>query len=156
MGIILYVILASPRALTVVVEDWSRPIAAESDVKDQPHIPEIVINNAALILLIGYRGCAPCAWVGVGSHDVIRNLASGPEPDVDVFEGPINGVDAAANVVEAVTKEERVLSVDVAAFVNGTELAGWEAVVGGVDWYGVAGIMVDAFDDVDLAVCGPA
>jgi len=41
-----------------------------------------------------------------------------------VFEGPINGVDAAANVVEAVTKEERVLSVNVAAFVNETGLAG--------------------------------
>lgn len=84
----------------------------------------MIINNAALILLIGYRGCAPCAWVGVDSRDVIRSLASGPEPDVDVFEGPINGVDTAANVVEAVTKKEGVLSVDVAAFINETGLAG--------------------------------
>jgi hypothetical protein len=73
----------------------------------------MIINNAALILLIGYRGCAPCPWVEVDSRDVIRSLASGPEPDINVFEGSINGVDVAVNVVEAVIKKERVLSVDV-------------------------------------------
>ncbi len=122
MGIVLYEIPASARALTVSVENrrLPRPIAAESDVKDQPHILDMIIHNAALILPIAFRGCAPCDWVGVDSHDVRWSLASGPEPDVDVFEGPINGVDAAANVVEAVTKEERVLSVNVAAFVTET------------------------------------
>jgi len=41
-----------------------------------------------------------------------------------VFEGSVNGIDAAANIVELVTEEERVLSDDVAAFVNETGLAG--------------------------------
>lgn len=124
---------------------------------------------------------APGAGVGrgPGRGDVGGEVLAGEEPDGDVLAGPVGGVDAAPDGVEAGAEVGGVGGEDAAALVfglrggvgvavGGVEVAGHGgaggtvvvAVVdgaagGGVEGHGIGGGAVDAFDDVDFAGLGP-
>ena len=83
-------------------------------------------------------------------------MALGPEPDVDVVGSPFGGVDASAGGIQAVAIGGGAAGGEAAALVGEAGFAGKGAALGGVHGHGVAGLEVDAFDDVDFAVGGPA
>ena len=120
--------------------------------------------------------CAPFARIGVRGRDVRRGGRVREEPNAYMCGGPLRGVDAAAVGVEAgaVGGGHGVVdrAADACGLAGGIEVAAWvdelrgggeeRGVVGdgaggaaGVQGHEVRMLAVDAFDDVDFAICGP-
>ena len=118
------------------------------------HVIEMAINRAPLTALEVCSGFPPSRRVRFRTGSISGSGALGPEPDVDVVGGPFGGVDAAAGVVEAVAVGPAA-AIDAAALVGKARVAGEGATVGGVHGHDIAGLVVDAFENVNFSVGGP-
>jgi hypothetical protein len=114
---------------------------------------------------------SPRARIRVPAGNIARDGRAREPPDTDRLACPLGRVHAAAGVIEPCTVRQRVVRVDAAAGVcglaGGADVAvacgqgaseagvGDGAAAGGVEGHVVAGLLVDAFDDVDFAVFGP-
>jgi len=132
------------------------PVAAEGGVEDELHVVEVFVDGAARAALESCSRGTPGRWVGVCTRDVRGGLALGPKPDVDVVGGPFGGVDASTGAVQAVAIGGGAAGGEAAALVGEAGFAGKGAALGGMHGHGVAGLEVDAFENVDFTVSGPA
>ena len=132
------------------------PVAAKGRVEDQLHVVEVAVDRAPFPALEVSRRRAPLGRVRIGAGDVRGRLAFGPGPDVDVVRRPLGSEDTATGGIKAVAVGGRGGGgVERAAFVGEAGVAAEGAAVGGVHGHDVAGLVVDAFEDVDLTVGGP-
>lgn len=114
---------------------------------------------------------SPSSRVRVGAGQVGRNIAVGEEEDLDEVIGPFHGVDTAVVAVESVTVRGSVSRVNTTAGVFALASGLGVAVAGGnlttearvvdaaairsVQGHGIAALLVDTLDDIDLSVVGP-
>lgn len=114
---------------------------------------------------------SPSRRVRVGACKVGRSIVVGEEEDLDEFIGPLHGVDTTVVTVESITVRGGVARVDTAAgvvalaggidvAVAGRHVAAEARVVDaaaitGVQGHGIAALLVDTLDDINLSVGGP-
>ena len=114
-------------------------------------------------------GLGPAAGVGGAGGDVLGDGGAGEEPDGDLRRGDLGGIDAALGAVEAGAVRGGVGGLDAATLVVAVgdvavgvgygaahgDARGDAAAGVGVQGRLVAGLVVDAFNDVDFAFVGP-
>jgi hypothetical protein len=114
---------------------------------------------------------APSRRIGIAVGDVGRDARPRERPDADGRVGPLHRVDTAAGVVEPGAVRLRRGRVDAApgvvALARGVDVAVRRlhgsrearvvdgAAIAGVEGHGVVGLLVDTFNDIDLAVIRP-
>lgn len=157
--VILHVVLAGSGfggASCVLGPDATGPVAAEGGVEDDVVVLEVVVYGAAGAADEGRGGIAPGGGVGVRAGGAGGDRVSREEPNVDGGAGPFHGVDATVGRVETVAEGGGAALLDAAALVALAAGTDHGATGVGVHGHGVVGLIVDAFDDVDLTVVGPA
>ncbi len=159
LRMILHIILTRRRlsgASGILRPNRAGPVAAESGVEDDVVVFEVVVDRAAWAALERGCGVAPAGGVGVGARGAVWDAAAGEEPDVDGGAGPFHGIDTTLGVVEAVAEGSGATGFGTAASFALAVFVDHGAAAVGVHGHCVLCLVVDAFDDVDFAVVGPA
>lgn len=126
--------------------------------------------NIAVAREVGI-GSAPAGRIGTAAGDVRGNAATREEPDADGITGPLCRIHTTASVVEVGTKRLGGARRDLASRVCGLSrrihiavgrdqatreaAAGDAAAITGVEGHVIVALVVDTFNDVNLAVVGP-
>jgi hypothetical protein len=96
-------VLASTRAV-VLAERSTSPVAAESGVDNELVVLEVLRDIARVVAREVGSGGTPRGGVGVAVGDILRNLATGEEPNHDALAIPLVRKDTATLLVEGVAE----------------------------------------------------
>ena len=101
--VVRHILLARRRQPTApgLAPDKPRPLPAEGGVEDDAQIAHVVIDVEIAGEIRERSAPEFFAWVGCAGVDVGGDPRAWEEPDLDEFRGPVRGVDAAADGVEA-------------------------------------------------------
>lgn len=169
-GVSVDVVIASIRQRAALRSpDITGPVAAKGRIKDNVVVDKVRAKVTGIALEQGQRG-APRRGIGRVGQDIGGRVGVREEPDVNAVAGPLHGVDAAVDVVEAGAEAVGGGGGDAAArrAVTGVVAVGFDEGAAGRGarvLYAAAGrgvqrdlvrrCSVDVFDNVNLAGAGP-